>query len=741
MEKMNKNRKVKETKTLKEFINLARNNMLAMILIAGVTLIFSIIYAVNSRDIYKSTTTLKISKPQGSILTSSLMPEIQDFGNDRFISNEIEILKSFNVREKVARALLDTFAVNKGKEQFYLILYHDQDSIKKGTILLSASAIVGILTDRVAIEQKRGLDFADITVESPSPYEAALIANCYAGAYKRLNLEINRNQLTIVKDFLEEQRLEKQKELNQAEEVLRGYQEKGGIISLDAQAASLIKDLSDFDSKKYAAKIDLMASDKVLNQLNLELSKLNPKLADYLKNFASEGYVKSLQEQIGRLEVNRDLALANSDDKTANSKAVKEYEIKINDLKSKLSEKIDQYKTSIFATNPEEVRGISQKIIEEEVKNQSYKVVYNELEKIVNQYESKFNQLPKATIELARFQRQREALEKLYLLVEEKYQEALINEQSQPGNVLIVDYARIPSTPAKPFRLLIILVGLFLGCSIASGFVFLKNYFDNTVKTPEDILSRNINVLAWIPQIQANGTLDKNEFEFIVSKTPDSIPSEAFRALRTRIQFSKINAESLKTILITSAAPQEGKTTVCINLAISFAHTNKKTIVIDCDLRKPRVHSVFNTNRYPGLTDYLFGQATLDQIIRKSDIDNLSYITSGTIPPNPAEMLESNTMKEFFAKINSLYDIVLVDSPPIVAVTDSEIISRMVDGTIMVVSAEVTEIELMEKSVDLLISDNSTFLGAVLNNYSYRSGYGAYYKYYSYYSKEGFKKK
>ena len=269
--------------------------------------------------------------------------------------------------------------------------------------------------------------------------------------------------------------------------------------------------------------------------------------------------------------------------------------------------------------------------------------------------------MPKSTLELARLKRRLEALEKLYLLLEQRYQEALINVESQPGNVIIIDKARIPSSPSKPNRTLIVLVGLVLGAGLAFGYIFIRNYFDDTIKTPEDIQSKNINVLAWIPKIEGLGVNGKQDFQFIVAKSPDSIPSEAFRALRTRVQYSRIAKDSLKTILITSAIPKEGKTTISINLAGSFALTNKKTLLIDCDLRKPTVHHVFKSQRVPGLIDYLFGDAKLNEIIKPTDIDNLTYIPTGTIPPNPAEMLDSNPMKNLLEKIRAEYDLVIID--------------------------------------------------------------------------------
>jgi tyrosine-protein kinase Etk/Wzc len=457
-------------------------------------------------------------------------------------------------------------------------------------------------------------------------------------------------------------------------------------------------------------------------------------MADYLKSLTSQTYIKAIQDEIAKLEVNKQVVLSKKDGLTEDSPVIHEYDRKINELRKELDKELEVLKRGIFASSPEEVKELTQKIITEEVKNQSLQTSIKELDKIVDGYEARFMKLPKNAIELAKLKRNSEALEKLYLLVEQRYQEALINEQSQPGNVMIIDDARVPSRPSKPNRTLIVIIGLLLGAGLAVGYVFVKNYFDDTVKTPDDIEKRKVNVLAWVPHFDSSfGSHDA--VEFIVDKRPDSIPSEAFRALRTRIQFSRVNTESLKTILITSSAPQEGKTTIAVNLAGSFAHSKKNVLLIDCDLRKPAVHKLFNKERIPGLIDFLTGNAKLDEVLNHSQIPNLSFITSGTIPPNPAEMLDSIEMRGFLKKMRNEYDLIIVDSPPIIAVADSEILTSMVDGTILIVSAETTEVEMMERSVELIKRENTQFLGTVLNNFSYKSGYGSYYKYYYYYSR------
>ncbi|MBI5730179.1 MAG: polysaccharide biosynthesis tyrosine autokinase [Ignavibacteriales bacterium] len=721
-----------ESHTLRDYINLVKLNFVPIFLISLTGLLVAIIYAINAPNIYKSTTVLKLSKPQGSVLQGSLLPEFQDFGSDRFIANEIEILKSYRLREKVANSLLDSFKISNSQNKFSLIFEESSNFQSGSNQIKTVPSIVSMLSSRVSIDQKRGLDIVEVSVESPSPTESALIANCYAAAYKEINLSYNRMQLTVIKNFLAQQRNDKLSELAGVEETLKNYKEQRGIVELPEQTKELIRQSSDFQAKMNAAKIDLTMSEKTLNQYKEELKKKAPDITNYIENLATEPYIKKLYDQLGELKVQRDRAVSSSG---ANSQRMqKEFDTKINDLQDKLSNQLSVYKAGILASSPTEIKELTNKVIEEEIKNQSIVASFRKLNEIVSDYDKKMNLLPTSSIDLVRLEREQSAYEKLYTLVEERYQEAIINEQSVPGNVLIIDEGLVPTRPAKPNRLLIVIIGLVLGVGMGIGFAFVRNYLDNTVKTPEDISNRNINILAWIPRIEGIESGNK-DFEFIVAKKPDASASEAFRALRTRIKFSKLDKETLKTILVTSPTAQEGKTTTAINLAGSFALANFKTIILDADLRKPRIHSIFNQKRFPGFTDYFFGQATFDEVVRKSEVNNLDYVTAGTIPPNPSEILGSTQMEAFLEKLKTKYDYIIIDSPPIIAVTDSEILSSLVDGTLLVVSANNTEMELMEKAVQLLSHEHSSFIGVLLNNFTYRSGYGSYYKYYYYYSR------
>ena len=722
------------TNSIKDYILLIRTNLRPFILISLLIISAFAAYAFFAKNIYKSTVTMKIITQQQSILESSAQREVGGLILDRFIANEIEVMNNYDTREKYAKALIDSFNNSKEKNLFKVIKSEEDKGLSK---LKSLKDITEILKDVVSAEQLSGLDLVEISAESPSPYEAALIANTCADQYKQLNLEGNRNQLTTLRMFLEKQSKEKLNELNNAEDTLRRFQERGGIVALDAQSLVLINKLAQLDAQRDAAKIDLMSSNEVLNQYKNEVKKQNPQLVEYLESQTSQAYIDVLQKQIAELQMSRDLAMANKSPNVDVTYKMMEYDKKITELKEKLNALINDIKAGAFASSPDQIKILTQKLIEEEINNNSLSIKLKELQTIINQYEKDFNRLPKKSIELAQYQRKKESYQQLYVLIDQKYQEALINELSQPGNAVVIGIGRVPDEPAKPNRLLIILFGLILGPVIAFGYILIKDYFDDTVKTPRDMEENDISFLSWIPQLYNNSKIQHDNKELLVLYEPDSPISESFRAIKARIQYSRVDSGFPQLILVTSPAEKEGKTFVSVNLAGSFAYSNKRTLLIDCDLRRPKIHTVMGVDKKPGIVDYLFRKAKLEEVIRKTEKKNLSYITSGSIPSNPAEVLESKLMMNFLQEIRELFDVVIIDSAPIVAVIDTEILANLVDGIILVISADKTEHQLMMDAVDIIKRDKVPFLGTVLNNFKYKNGYGYSYKYYYNYSSNG----
>lgn len=206
-----------------------------------------------------------------------------------------------------------------------------------------------------------------------------------------------------------------------------------------------------------------------------------------------------------------------------------------------------------------------------------------------------------------------------------------------------------------------------------------------------------------------------NKRKLITKLNPKSPISEQYRTIRTNIQFSSVDKD-IRSILVTSTAPAEGKSTTVTNLAVVFAQQGKKVLLVDADLRKPTVHFTFNLTNTFGLTNVLAKQASLKDTMVPTDEENLYVLVSGPVPPNPAELLGSKAMDDLIENILQEFDIVLFDSPPVLAVTDAQVLATRCDGTIFVVSSGKTEIEQAAKAKESLLSVNGTILGAILNN-------------------------
>lgn len=216
--------------------------------------------------------------------------------------------------------------------------------------------------------------------------------------------------------------------------------------------------------------------------------------------------------------------------------------------------------------------------------------------------------------------------------------------------------------------------------------------------------------------------------KLVTNANPSSVISEQFRTLRTNISFSSSDTE-IRSLVFTSGSPGEGKSTVAANTAVVFAQEGKRVLLVDADMRKPTVHYTFHMTNTTGLSNLLTRQAALEDVVKVSDQDNLNIITCGPIPPNPSELLGSRTMDAVLMEMLRAFDVVIFDAPPVLAVTDAQIMANKADGTILVLNTAKTEKVAVEKSKELLEKSNANVLGVVMNNYTYENDV-YYYQYY-----------
>ena len=354
------------------------------------------------------------------------------------------------------------------------------------------------------------------------------------------------------------------------------------------------------------------------------------------------------------------------------------------------------------------------------------------LTQALDQQKAEANAMAERLVEYNIIKREAEANKALYDGLMTKLKEVGISAALQSSNIRVVDPAMIPTSPSRPAKARNIALAFLVGLVGGIGLALMREYLDNTVKTPDDIetLAR-LPSLAVVPQFaDANGNGNRKRLlpgistnghdkriELVAQHLPKSQMSEAFRALRTSLLLSQPGRPP-QVILVTSALPREGKTTAAANLAVTLAQLGDRTVLVDADLRKPGVGRLLNmgNGKYAGLSSYLAGVSSLDLVtVPHPVIPNLAAIPTGPLPPNPADLLSSNKLAEAIAELRTKFKFVVIDSPPVMAATDAVILSVQTDGVLLVVRSGETPKEAFTRTRDLLSSVKCHILGVVLN--------------------------
>lgn len=725
-----------KSKSIRDYINIILLNIIPIIFILVISTVISIYYAKSLKDQYKSTAVIKIEDPKGNILTEDVLGigEMSSWQIETFILGQIEVLKSFYIRNMVATALSDSLKNTENKARFSVLIYTDKEGKRK---TLSTEHIRTLLSGLVNFEQpNKKVSVLSISAQNPDFEEAKLITTTYSGVFEEYTKAIGRLDVTAVKNYLKEEKEQTYEDLNQAENKLEEFQKKTGIISLGVQADNIINNISTYDAAKNNAEIETKALNSSLVILNNELNKIDPEFTKYLDKEFNTTYVDVLSKKIAELEVNRDLEISILKNDESKQKVRNAYEDRIAPLRKSFDEKSKNMKDGILSNTPADKLSLTNKILESKLELSKLSEKSNIIKRILKNYEEEFNKLPENGIEFAKLERSQKFYEKLYLMLEEKFQEASINERARIGNAFILDPGTENIGPVGPNRNKIILIGVAIGLTLGLLFALGRDYLDRSIKDPEQLEKQGVNVLSWIPSIDELKTGDEKQ-RILINDSKNSSVAEAFKAMRTRIQYSKTKEEKFKTLLVTSSVPGEGKTFISSNIALTFGLSNKKTLLIDCDFRKPKVHTIFNEDRYPGICDVFYTDIEYKDVIRQSNTNNFSFITCGTLPPNPSEILGSEQMFNLIKQLEQDYEVIVFDSPPFLSVTDAEILFNITDGTILVSRAGKTDREAFFRTYSKLKNINThKLLGTVLNDFSFKKAYSYYYynNYYYYYS-------
>lgn len=309
------------------------------------------------------------------------------------------------------------------------------------------------------------------------------------------------------------------------------------------------------------------------------------------------------------------------------------------------------------------------------------------------------------------------------------YEDLRLAQTRLTDSVTIAEFAQASIAPVRPQTLTNTLLAVVVGALLAAGIAFLIEYLDDTVKGPDDINALNLPNLGLIARLDTKNS----DAQLVVVNEPRAPAAEAFRALRTNIQFASVD-RPLRVLLVTSAGPSEGKSTIAANLAAALAQAGKRVALVDADLRRPSQHRIFKQSNQSGLTHALIqDKGELNGTLRPTTVEDLRIIVSGDLPPNPAELLGSNRVGHVLDELQKQVDVVIVDTPPCLVVTDAVALSKRADGVLLVADAGKTRRSALEQSAKTIQQVGGNVLGVVLNKYSQKA-HGGYYNYQYYHS-------
>lgn len=677
---------------------------------------------------YKSTVVIRIGQDNGS----DPLKNLQTVQDPDYYQTQYEILKSDALAEKVIRKL--DLANNRDfrtvDNALFQTIGEAVDFPRKGIAALSSWIdpgdhakivhrpsgetpiyLIDLFLSRLEIDPVKNSQLVQVNFSSASPELSVKVAKAIADAYIDYNLESRVDSSREAKEFLRSQIELTKTKLEDAEKKLNDFASKNGIIYLDSDKKSvLVQKLSEITTALSTMTTERMQKEALYREIK-ESGDDNPVILD-------NSLIQQLKKDYATLESEYSNKLRTFTPDYPSMKNLKSQMDAIRDRISKEKAAIEASIASDYKTA---------------LKKEAYlKGAFDSQQRKVLDFQDK-------AAEYQTLKREADVTKELHNSLLQKFNEVGIAAMSQATNIQILDYPRYPTMPATPQKLLNFLLSIAFGLMGGVGLAFLIEYFDNTVKDTHDIEKRTmLPSLGMVPFHSALGEQKRPELAY--SNLTKSV-SEAFRSIGTFILLSS-TTKPPKTILVTSPGEKEGKTTVCINVALALSESLGNGILIDADMRKPKLHHAFNLENRTGLSSYLSGTvdftAMNGSLIRQTAEKGLRVITAGPVPSNPSRLLHSSRMRELLDNLYETYSFIIIDAAPIIGIPDSVLLSKMVDGTILVVRAGETPTNALSSTTQIFRDVNTNLLGVVLNAVRKNDlKYGYYSSYFSSYFADG----
>jgi polysaccharide biosynthesis transport protein len=677
---------IEDTIDIQDYIRIIIKHQRMIILVFSFIVAAGLLYCFTATPVYEATTGIIIDKEEAD--RDSLQEVLfTDTTGAEYYQTMYKILESRSVASNVIQRL----GLDKNDAFFPPSDVPTTDNFTRDNALITA-----FLGDLKIVPVLKS-HYVNINYRAKNPALAAAITNAIVEAYREHAFAMKLESVQNSVQWLNENLAQERKKVETAEQALLAFREKNNIVT------------------NFSSDTETITAQK-LAQLNSQVVEAEAVRAEAETRYKQADAVAGNQDRLDSLPDVLDNPLIQQ---------IKTQEVGLLQRKSELSKKYGSQHPQMLALQAE-LRSLQAKK-EQEVQriinglNNAWQVALAKekaLKEALAVQKTESFSLNKSAIEYTGLYCEAEGAKAMYALLLKRFKETSVTENLKIGNVRVVDKAEPPLKPVKPKKLLYMLITVMIALGTSLGFAFLLEYLDDTIGQPEDI-KRNVQVpfLGLVPVHEANTQGEEKQGTASALETffaPRSQVSESYRRIRANILFSKAESEP-KVILVSSAMAREGKTTTAANIAIVMAQLGSKVLLIDCDFHKPQLRRLFGISREEGMTNLLVGNKELREALFETDIPNLSVIPAGPVSPNPAEILGSNKLHALVELLRHDFDKIIIDSAPLIPVTDALVTAKAVDGVVVVVRTGVTSCRIAKTVVDNLRSIGVPVLGAVLN--------------------------
>ena len=677
----------------------------------------------STKPVYESEGKLVFTKKSGASSLSSLSQQMGELGALTNLSNpvdtESEIIRSYPIVIKTITTLKLTD--DQGKQ-------------------LSLE----VFLKKLKLKTVRGTDVMQLSYKSTNPQEAADVVNSLMKYYLESNVRTNRTEARSAREFLSKQLPEVEHRVTKAEMNLRRFKENNRVVALDVEAKTSLESLGKLNESITQSQGELAAALTRSVALQNEM-KLGTQQAVDLSTLSQSPGVQQVLTEYQKTQ--SELAVARSLYTGDNPKVV-DLAMKETSLKKLLEERVGQTVGNFESLSKQNLQigelkqALTQDLVKSEVERLALTKQVEELQRVFIVNRKRLDSLPRLEQQQLQLQRQLTVAQITYQEFLKQFQLVQVLENQNVGNSRIISGALVPERPISPKIPLNLALGGFLGVILGAGTALLLESMNQSLKNIEEA-NRLLGfpLLGTIPQYGEKNPKNRQEGrqELPLLDNPYSPVSTSFEMLQTNLGFTCSDKE-LRVILVTSATPGEGKSFVAANLALAAAYVGRRVLLVDADMRRPRQHRIWEIHNLLGLSNILVGQAQLENAVQEvSPLVNM--LPAGKIPPNPVALLDSQRMADLVEEASQDYDFVIIDSPPLTAVTDPLLIGKYVDGLLLVVRPGQVEYSAVTAAKSLLEQARVPILGMVVNGIGKESGYGGYYYASGYYGGKEDKKK